>query len=73
MTVTEIIEKLKTFPGELECIMAINQSAGFDGYDHIDVYPVDRIYVENPLNSDPEMIGYWHGNDDDKVVFYVFP
>ena len=75
MTVKEIIEKLKCLPEDLECIIAINQSAGFEGYDHMDIYPIDKVFVEdNILEAEPKAVGYWHNeNEDKKVLFYVFP
>ena len=73
MTVKEITDKLREFPDDLECLIAINQSAGFEDYDHLDVYPVEKVFMQSILESEPKAIGYWHGDDGEKVLFYVFP
>ena len=75
MTVKEIIQELNNLPKDLECIIAINQSAGFENYDHLDVYPIYNILIkDNILKTEPKAISYWHNEKDNrKVLFYVFP
>ena len=75
MTVGEIIERLEQLPKDLECLLAIDQSAGFEDYDHMDVYPVDGVVDERDiLDTKPKAVGYWHKEDNNhKVLFYVFP
>ena len=75
MKVKEIIEKLNKLPEDLECLLAINQSAGFEDYDHMDVYPIEEVFMEeNILKAKPKAMGYWHDEKENrKVLFYVFP
>lgn len=75
MTVKEIIQKLNNLPEDLECIIAINQSAGFEDYDHLDVYPIEKVFIEDDiLKTEPKAVGYWHNEKDNrKILFYVFP
>ena len=76
MKVSEVIEQLKQMPQDYECLLAINQSAGFPD-DYIEVYPVEEVinYDREDSISTP-ITGYWYDNPDDeskKVLLYVFP
>lgn len=74
MTVKEVIEKLKAFPPDTECALALNESAGFPD-DRINVYPLERVYLDN-LKTGTSPIYSYYGLDEsnlDKVFFYVFP
>lgn len=72
MTVREVIEYLDALPKDNECLIAIDRSAGFED-DHMEVYPIDRVFNVDILNTDPKADGYWYGEDGDKVLFYVYP
>jgi hypothetical protein len=79
MTTKDLIEKLQKMPKDKECLLAINQSAGFPD-DHIDVYPIEEVFArywnEDGLAS---LSGYCEDewNDDaykeEKVLLYVYP
>lgn len=77
MIVKEVIEALKAFPPDIECVLAINESAGFSD-DRIDVHPLESVYLDNlehPKLGTPPIYSYY-GLDEsnlDKVCFYVFP
>ena len=76
MTTKELIEKLQKMPQDKECLLAINQSAGFPD-DHIDVYPIEAVFTSPWCDSTP-LSGYTsEGLPDDPseqyVILYVFP
>ena len=76
MTVKEVIAKLKAFPPDTECALALNESAGFPD-DRIYVYPLESVYLDNlknPKTGTPPIYSYYglDENNLDKVFFYVF-
>lgn len=77
MTTKELIEKLQKMPQDKECLLAINQSAGFSD-DHIDVYPIEAVFARY-WNEGTPLSGYCYdeGNDatyeEEKVLLYVYP
>ena len=76
MTTKELIEELQKMPQDKECLLGIDQSAGFPN-DHIDVYPVEAVFTSPWCGSTP-LSGYTSkGLPDDYseqyVILYVFP
>ena len=77
MKVKEVIDELQKLNPELECIMAINQSPGFEDADIVDYYPIERVFkidLDEEKNSRPKYSGYCEDmNNSNKVVLYVYP
>lgn len=77
MKVKEIIDELQKLNPELECIMAINQSPGFEDADIVDYYPIERVFnlnLEEARKDRPKYSGYCEDmNNNNKVVLYVYP
>lgn len=77
MTVKKLIDELQRLNPELECIMAINQSPGFEDADIVDYYPIDYVFkinLDEEKNSRPKYSGYCEDmNNSNKVVLYVYP
>lgn len=77
MKVKEIIEELKKLNPELECIMAINLSPGFEDADIVDYYPIESVFdidLEEARKERPKWMGYCEDDNNlKKAVCYVFP
>lgn len=77
MTVKEVIEHLKTLPQDKECVIAINESAGFPKYDYVQLHPLEDIFTDNIKNSYAMKIKFHYyeldESDFEKVLFYTFP
>lgn len=70
----ELIELLQKMPPDEECLLAIDNSAGFDD-DSIDVYPIEKVY-SRPLEDDSmtPLCGYCKEEENNnKTLLYVFP
>lgn len=77
MTVKEVIDILKKLPQDKECVLAIDESAGFPDEDHIQVHPLESVYIDNLKSPVITKTKYsYYGldeNDLEKVCFYTFP
>lgn len=73
----ELIELLQRMPPEEECLLAIDQSAGWDD-DYIEVYPIEEVY-SRPWKGDNlrPLYGYCEEKNEEennnKTLLYVFP
>lgn len=77
MKVKEVIEELQKLNPEIECIMAINQSPGFEIADIVDYYPIEQVFginLDKARKDRPKYSGYCEDEDNsDKAVLYVYP
>ena len=77
MKVKEIIEELQKLNPEIECIMAINHSPGFEDADIIEYYPIEDVFAVNldeGIKERPRWDGYCEDdNTPKKAVVYVYP
>lgn len=77
MTVKEVIDILKKLPQDKECVLAIDESAGFPDKDYIQVHPLESVYIDNlksPVINGTKYSYYGlDENDFEKVLFYTFP
>ena len=77
MKVKEVIEELQKLNPEIECIMAINLSPGFEIADIVDYYPIEQVFginLDEARKERPRYSGYCEDEDNDnKAVLYVYP
>lgn len=77
MKVKEVIEELQKLNPDIECLMAINKSPGFESADIIDYYPIESVFGQNldeGRKDRPRWEGYCEDNDTpEKAVVYVYP
>jgi len=79
MKKSELIKKLQEIPEDLECILAINRSAGFPD-DYIEFYPIESVYkddiyeIKETTEKDTAYSGYCEEEENpNKIVMYVYP
>lgn len=52
MKVKEVIEELQKLNPEIECLMAINKSPGFENADIIDYYPIEDVFGKTLMKEE---------------------
>jgi hypothetical protein len=77
MKVKEVIADLQKLNPEIECLMAINKSPGFEVADIVDYYPIESVFevnLDKKRKDRPKWEGYCEDNDNpEKAVVYVYP